>query len=167
MVGADEGLGPGDTGPAPERREACGSSAAAVAFLRRLIPLGFWVLMAIALNRRVEVQTFGPETADKAEAWIEERIRTKNLYFHVNQVAEPVKKKATKAQIKEVTYLHVDADPCSGFDMWTAVAATRRSGCWRNRSSWTANPPGRKRSSALTSSSRPSSVATTAITSTE
>lgn len=85
----------------------------AIAFLQAFATDGPWVLTAIAVDRKgIETKTFGPETEQAARRWVEKFNGKRNLYFSVNVPLRNLNKKASKAEIKCVPWLHVDIDPC-------------------------------------------------------
>lgn len=96
---------------------------AAVAFLAGLYPRGPWCVAALDAERggAPMVETFGPEREPELRAWLL-RNQSRNLYYHVNRVARPMRKKASVADIAAVHFLHVDLDPRAGEDL----AAERR-----------------------------------------
>jgi hypothetical protein len=52
-----------------------------------------------------------------AERWaLEQNAAGKNVYFSVNSTTQPIKSKATKADIARVEFFHVDLDPRAGED---------------------------------------------------
>ena len=84
----------------------------ALAFLRRVRPDGPWTLTAIEPDGPgIDTATFGPDTADKALAWLEARSGRMNLYWMVNPARTPLFSKARKEDVKELAMLHVDIDP--------------------------------------------------------
>jgi len=86
----------------------------AIDFLRRVRPNGPWILTAILPERNsgpTHTATFGPDTADKARAWLEARSGLRNLYWMVNTPMRPLTKKAERADVKEMVALWVDIDP--------------------------------------------------------
>jgi hypothetical protein len=80
----------------------------AVAFLEQFHPGGPWHLVAIK-DGTIIGQTFtGP---DAMRPWLDKRQGNSNLYFHVNRLRrKPRKGKATKQDVTEAEYLHVDVD---------------------------------------------------------
>lgn len=84
-------------------------------FLRQFHPNGLWVLTAIKVDRKgIETVTFTPEQVSEAEAWIKKRNGKANLYFSVNLPGRPLTKKATRDDITNVQWLHVDIDARAG-----------------------------------------------------
>jgi hypothetical protein len=77
-----------------------------IEFLELLRPRGPWAITAIAPEI---TRTFTDGRA--CEAFIREQNRTRNLYYTLNTIKTAVSKKPSKADITQVEYLHVDADP--------------------------------------------------------
>jgi chloramphenicol 3-O-phosphotransferase len=93
---------------------------AAVEFLKRWDKKGPWVLTAIHPNRKeIDTRTFSPtQTGLKAlSVWLEEFNGTRNIYFSVNRVRGELTKKATREDIAEMPWLHVDIDPRAGEEL--------------------------------------------------
>lgn len=90
--------------------------SASLSFLSQWSPSGPWVLTAIAIERKgIETRTFRPE--DDVHGWLDVVGQNHNLYFHVNPVLRDVSKKATREDIAELAWLHVDIDPRAGEDL--------------------------------------------------
>lgn len=86
-------------------------TTAAVAFLQAINPQGPWHLVAMKPDGAPLAKTFDCDEVDEMSAWIEDRQGVANLYFHVNVLAPQLRdKKATKADVKEAIFLHVDVD---------------------------------------------------------
>jgi hypothetical protein len=83
----------------------------AVRFLQLLYPQGAWVLTAIVPDGgRTTTATFtDPQRAREFIA--EHNGDGENLYYSINPTKRPLQSKASKQDIAEVVYLHVDADP--------------------------------------------------------
>ena len=95
-------------------------TAAAVEFLKLVYSHGPWVLTAIRPDRKaVETQTFRPETEHELERWLVRYNGERNIYWSVNRPVRDLHKKASREDIKEVAYLHVDIDPRVGEDFET------------------------------------------------
>lgn len=93
-------------------------TSASLKFLERLYPEGPWVLTSIETDRKgITTATFGPESRDKAWAWVEGFNGRRNIYFSVNPPTRELAKKAEREDIREVAYLHVDIDPRAGEDI--------------------------------------------------
>lgn len=90
---------------------------AAIEFLKRWDPDGFWVLTGIVPDGKIETATFKPEQWVDAAQWIEERQGLQNLYFHVNPVRRKLDNKASKEDVAALAWLHVDIDPRVGEDV--------------------------------------------------
>ncbi|MCH8322734.1 MAG: hypothetical protein IIB64_06630, partial [Proteobacteria bacterium] len=85
-------------------------------FLKQL-KKDIWVLTAIhPKSSKITTASFRPKNEEAAFKWIEKRQGKFNLYFMVNEPLRELKTKAKKADVKEVTYLHVDVDPRAGED---------------------------------------------------
>lgn len=99
--------------------EVTPNNLAAVKFLERFSPDGNWVLTAIKLDRTgIDTATFGPATKSQLKTWLEKYNGQRNIYFHVNRtMSDNLTKKATREDIKEVGWLHVDVDPEPGKDL--------------------------------------------------
>ena len=84
-------------------------------FLQQWRPDGPWVLVATSVDKRTMpiVRTFMAEDqeGDDALAFLEKYGLEKNLYFSVNPTRRPVFKKASREDIREMSWLHVDLDP--------------------------------------------------------
>src|SRR5262249_47776287 len=81
----------------------------ATEFLDKFRPTGPYVLTAIVPDGAIETITIG--TTDKADEFVREHNGKRNLYYSVNPTKGAVGKKATKADIFAVEYLHADLDP--------------------------------------------------------
>lgn len=100
--------------------------ASSVAFLTRWAPNGPWIITAIHPDKRnapepdgldhtfITTRTF--DTEPELEEFLEEYGEHRNLYFHVNPTLRPMSKKASRDDIKELAWLHVDVDPRAGED---------------------------------------------------
>ena len=87
-------------------------------FLERYRPGGPWVLTAIVLDGKTNTRTFANAAA--AERWaLDENAANRNIYFSTNPTTRELNKKATKADIARVEFLHVDLDPFAGEDFDT------------------------------------------------
>ena len=74
-------------------------------------------------------RTFDPSEAEAAQRFINELQGKRNIYYSVNRVSRKLGKKAAKADIEEIHYLHVDADLNKALD-WSdpdAVEAEKAS----------------------------------------
>ncbi len=85
-----------------------------VEFLKFLYPEGPWLLTAIPVDRAAKLQTvtntFGPD--DDVAHWLKQYGGgTYNFYFSVNKPWGGMSKKASRLEIKEMCFLHVDLDP--------------------------------------------------------
>ena len=86
-----------------------------IAFLKAFHPVGPWVLTAIPPDgKKIETKTYGPKSAASAKKWIEKNNGQRNLYFSVNLPDRKLDKKATRAEIHTVHWLHVDVDARAG-----------------------------------------------------
>lgn len=68
---------------------------------------------------KIKTQSFeASREQDAARAWIiEQNSAGRNCYFHVNEPAGPLRKKAEKADIAKARWLYVDIDPRAGEDL--------------------------------------------------
>jgi hypothetical protein len=83
----------------------------AIAFLEKFHPNAMWALCSFGPNNEVgSARTFHPSEAVDAIRFIESLQGRFNLYFAVNPVTEKLTKKARKADVAEVRWLHIDAD---------------------------------------------------------
>ena len=98
----------------------------AIGFLRRFHPATPWVLVTFGpgANQVGPAQTFQPGEETEARKFIEAQNGRHNIYFVVNAVARPLKKKPSKKDIAEVQWLHVDADLSKALDWSDPVAVT-------------------------------------------
>lgn len=86
-----------------------------IAFLNAFHPDGPWVLTAIPPNgKRIETKTFWPTDTAAAKKWISTNNGKRNIYFSVNLPRGALDKKATRADIHMVPWLHVDIDARAG-----------------------------------------------------
>lgn len=84
-------------------------------FLHTLRPDGPWDITAIAPDGvGIVTRTFGPSSVEKLQEFIKEHNGRRNLYYGVNPSRYPLRKKASKDDIYEVQYLHVDIDARHG-----------------------------------------------------
>lgn len=86
-------------------------------FLKSLDPDGWHNLVAINPNNRKDIEgiTFGPDGISRAEAFINSRNGSKNLYFSVNEPRHGAPdKKLSKDEIAFIRAVHVDLDPGEG-----------------------------------------------------
>lgn len=87
-------------------------------FLQKWSADGPWVLTAIHPDRKsIETKTFDLATASDMAKWIADYDGDRNLYFHVNPTKGPLTKKAERADISALAWLHVDIDPRVGEDI--------------------------------------------------
>lgn len=87
-------------------------------FLRRWSADGWWVLTAINPDdRKVTTATFSNEKPDLLLAWLKKYGTDRNIYFAVNPTREPMRKKALRADVARVAWIHVDVDPRAGEDL--------------------------------------------------
>jgi hypothetical protein len=108
--------------------------AASRDWLRWLYPAGPWVLTAIEPDRRgIETATFRPETEAEMFTWLANHGRDRNLYYHLNRPMRDLTKKAERADLAAVHFLHVDIDPRAGEDLAKEQARIQ---------ALLANPPG-------------------------
>jgi P4 family phage/plasmid primase-like protien len=85
-------------------------------FLQWLRPEGPWVLTAIPPEGgRTETKTF--TDPGQARGWLEALSGRQNLYFMVNPARRDLTSKASKDDVEELAFLHVDVDPRKGEDL--------------------------------------------------
>ncbi len=106
MTAAPEGAAP--SAPEPD-------TDAAVDFLERWTTGGPWVLTAIGVDRSIETLTF--REPERAREWIAQHNGRANLYFMVNPPTVDLRKKASREDVRELAWLHVDVDPRAGEDL--------------------------------------------------
>jgi hypothetical protein len=92
---------------------AKGNNKDAIAFLKQHAPDGLWVLTAIRPdeNYKIETRTFDIHTEDKCLEWLKTRNGKDNIYFSINQPENRMSKKAERADIARMEWIHVDVDP--------------------------------------------------------
>lgn len=75
-------------------------------------PGGPWALTAIDPDKKqIETHSWAKGAEDEMRAWISKFNGTRNLYFTVNPIRREISKKASRGDIKELAWLHVDVDP--------------------------------------------------------
>lgn len=98
--------------------------AASIRFLQQYEPQGPWCLTAIRTDQQgTETATFIPGEEEHVRHWLLERGQGNNVYFTVNQVRGRLTKKASKEDIGQVRWLHVDIDPKPGVPLAQEQAA--------------------------------------------
>ncbi len=91
-------------------------------FLKIFHPNGPWVLSAIQLDKKkITTETFYPKDYDKCNSWLDRHNGKDNLYYHVNTVLRNLYSKASREDIKQVDYLHVDIDAKAGADLESEI----------------------------------------------
>lgn len=86
-------------------------------FLKRFHPGRLWVLTAIQPDhKKIETATFDETAEADLLKWLTVH-KKKNIYFSVAEPMRPLDKKAERADIKAVHWLHVDLDPRAGEDL--------------------------------------------------
>lgn len=91
-----------------------------IQFLLRFHKTRPWVLTAIQPDTRdITTCTFDATETERCKAWLMKIGQTHNLYFSVGGVNGVLSKKATRDQITEVCYLHVDIDCRAGEPLGT------------------------------------------------
>lgn len=92
--------------------------SASLAFLLRWAPEGPWILTSIEPDRKgIDTHTFRRDEQDALLAWLAENGSRRNVYFHVNPALRTLTKKAERADIAALAWLHVDIDPRAGEDL--------------------------------------------------
>ena len=88
-------------------------------FLADFRPSGPWVLTSIAVDKKsISTVTFSKNEKKRMQAWLAKQTEAKrNLYHSVNSTLSQMDKKAERADISTVDWLHVDIDPGPGFDL--------------------------------------------------
>lgn len=95
----------------------------ALEFLQAFRPQGIHLLTAVRIDKK-SIETY-PFVAGKEDAGLLEFLQAKstdeafnwNLYFSVNPVIRPIRKKAERENIARMEYLHVDIDQRPGEDL--------------------------------------------------
>jgi hypothetical protein len=97
----------------------------AIAFLSLVRPEGYIALTAIPPERGpTHTETFAPGEGDAALHWLERHSAAgRNLYWTVNPTRERINSKASKQDIENLDWIHVDIDPVDGADPAEARAA--------------------------------------------
>lgn len=89
-----------------------------VRFLEWWLPGGPWVLTAIEPERTaIATDTFRGDDPKRLLAWLEKQGTTRNIYFHVNPCMGDMTRKAERADVARLSWLHVDIDPRAGEDI--------------------------------------------------
>ena len=83
----------------------------AIEFLKKLHPAGPWVLTAIMPDGPTKTRSFTLGQEQELLRFIRDHDGKQNLYYSINEPKALLSKKAAKADIKRVRYLHVDIDP--------------------------------------------------------
>ena len=85
----------------------------AIAFLSLVRPEGYIALTAIPPERGpTHTETFAPGEGDAALHWLERHSAAgRNLYWTVNPTRERINSKASKQDIENLDWIHVDIDP--------------------------------------------------------
>jgi len=105
--------------------ENADNTGEAVSFLERMYPNGPWHLVAITYDGKVEASSFVCNEAGEMADWINVRQDEENVYFHVNGLHSQARnKKASKNDVKEAFFLHVDIDDLRGLERLQSFAAT-------------------------------------------
>lgn len=86
------------------------ADSVAADFLRRLRPGGPWLLTAIHPDQPGPITITAHDEAE-IRAFVCEHHGRRNLYFSVNPTKRDMAKKASKADIAKVEFLHADLDP--------------------------------------------------------
>src|SRR4051794_21833076 len=96
---------------------------AAIDFLAAAHSTGPYHLVAIEEGVGIDARTFSGDDPQSLSAWIEERQGRKNLYWHVNVLRPNVRDmKATKQDVAEAGFLHVDVDDPDALERIKAYA---------------------------------------------
>jgi len=88
-------------------------------FLRAFRPHGIHLLTAVRIDKKaIETYPFVAGREDEgALDFLQEKGEDWNLYFSVNPVIRPIRKKAERENIASMEYLHLDIDPRPGEDV--------------------------------------------------
>jgi putative DNA primase/helicase len=86
----------------------------ALDFLTRFSEGNLTVLTSMLPDGKTSTKTFSSSETEEMSNFIEARSQTENIYFSVNPVKNRMSKKASKADIKKLAWLHVDIDPDEG-----------------------------------------------------
>ena len=87
-----------------------------VEFLTRWRPGGPWQLTAIVPSQQgIVSRTF--LQLNQVRRWLEQWGETHNVYFTVNPLLRELDKKASREDVRELAWLHVDVDPKDGEDL--------------------------------------------------
>ncbi|USA39879.1 RepB family DNA primase [Pelagerythrobacter marinus] len=100
----------------------------AVEFLEWLRPGGPWILTSIRVDGggpAIRTKTFDAANREKAESWIQRENADRGVYFMLNPALGPMENKASKEDVAEMAFLHVDIDPRSGEDPVEARSAAK------------------------------------------
>jgi hypothetical protein len=90
----------------------------ALDFLNWARPAGPWVLTAISTDRKsIQTRTFEAGAGAAIAEWLEAHSGVSNLYWMTNRARGPLSKKASKEDVEELNFLHVDCDPEKGADL--------------------------------------------------
>jgi len=86
-----------------------------IEFLQNFRPGGPWVLCGFQEGMAGVAASFDGDQVEMMRAWVEERNTEQlNVYFHVNRCRPELSKKAEKADVVAIEWLHVDLDPEKG-----------------------------------------------------
>ncbi len=90
-------------------------------------PDRLWAITAIKPDRKgIETRSFASGQREAAREWIEKWNGKRNIYWHVNEPAGPIGKKAEKEDIGAAHFLHVDVDPRAGEELAEEQERLRR-----------------------------------------
>ena len=93
------------------------NASTAVDFLIKFSGDNLIALTSIIPDGKTTTKTFAPSEVEEIRKFIEVRNQKENIYYSVNPVKGRLNKKASKADIKEVAWLHVDIDPDEGMGL--------------------------------------------------
>lgn len=91
--------------------------SSAVDFLIKFSGDNLIALTSIIPDGKATTKTFASSERDEMRKFIEVRNQKENIYYSVNPVKGQLNKKASKADIKEFAWLHVDIDPDEGIGL--------------------------------------------------
>jgi P4 family phage/plasmid primase-like protien len=89
----------------------------AVEFLTKFSGDNLIVLTSIVPDGFTTTRTFSLDETEEMQSFITGKNQNENIYFSVNPVNDRIRKKASKSDIKEIAWLHVDIDPDKGMDL--------------------------------------------------
>ncbi len=86
----------------------------AIDFLQRLSS-PFWTLTAISLDKK-SIETVCLDTPEQVAEWLQKNP-DRNIYYALNPLRYKVTRKASREDVRELAFCHVDIDPRAGEDL--------------------------------------------------